>query len=102
MSERHAQSLPVARRDGQGRPEPHWRCPLATREGPWACQNLMVSGSNPVPAPDEDVWWNGLRWVEAAHMQVARFEEAFFEEVRALTDVDLRFRLNNGSDLSRS
>jgi hypothetical protein len=62
----------------------------------------MVRSSNPVPAPDEDVWWNGLRWVEAAHMQVARFEEAFFEEVRALTDVDLRFRLNNGSDLSRS
>jgi hypothetical protein len=61
-----------------------------------------MSGRKPVPASDEDVWWNGLRWVEAAHMQVFRFEEAFFEEVRALLDADLRRRLNDGSDLSRS
>ncbi len=35
-------------------------------------------------------------------MQVARFEEAFFEEVSALTDADMRHRLNGDSDLSRS
>jgi hypothetical protein len=62
----------------------------------------MMSGSRPLPAPDENVWWTGLRWVEAAHMQVARFEEAFFEEVRALTDADERRGLNDDSDLSRS
>lgn len=35
-------------------------------------------------------------------MQVGRFEEAFFEEVNALTDADTRRRLNGDSDLSRS
>ncbi len=35
-------------------------------------------------------------------MQVARFEEAFFEEVSALTDAGMRDRLNNDSDHSRS
>ncbi len=62
----------------------------------------MVSGSKERPAPDKDVWWNGLRWVEAAHMQAARFEEAFFEEIFALTDAGMRHRLNDDSDLSRS
>jgi hypothetical protein len=62
----------------------------------------MMSGTRPLPAPDENVWWNGLRWVEAAHMQVARFAEAFFEEAHALTDADMRYRLNHNSDLSRS
>jgi hypothetical protein len=62
----------------------------------------MMSSGKGVPAPDENVWWNGLRWVEAAHMQVARFTEAFSEEVRALTDADMRHRLNHDSDLGRS
>jgi hypothetical protein len=62
----------------------------------------MMSGSRTIPAPDEHVWWNGLRWVEAAHMQVTRFSEAFDEEVRALTDADMRRRLNDDSDVSRS
>jgi hypothetical protein len=35
-------------------------------------------------------------------MQVARFAEAFFEEVDALTGADMRRRLNDGSDLSKS
>ena len=63
---------------------------------------MMMSGSRTIPAPDEHVWWNGLRWVEAAHMQVTRFSEAFDEEVRALTDADMRRRLNDDSDVSRS
>ena len=46
---------------------------------------LMMSGRRGLPAPDKDVWWSRLRWVEAAHMQIARFAEAFFEEVHALT-----------------
>ena len=64
----------------------------------------IMSGSRPkpLPAPDTSVWWNGLRWVEAARMQVARFEEVFFEEVRALADAGMRDRLNNDSDHSRS
>jgi len=62
----------------------------------------MMSGSMRVPAPDEHVWWNGLRWVEAAEMQVDRFAEAFGEEVRALTDANMRRRLNDDSDVSRS
>jgi hypothetical protein len=41
-------------------------------------------------APDEDVWWSGLRWVDAAHMQIWRFEEAFYEEVRAVADSETR------------
>jgi hypothetical protein len=61
-----------------------------------------MSGRRPDPAPDADVWWNGLRWVEAALMQVDRFEEAFYEEVSALLDADLRRRLNDDSDRSRS
>jgi hypothetical protein len=61
-----------------------------------------MSGSMEVPAPDEGVWWNGLRWVEAAHMQVTRFAEAFYEAVRAYTDADMRHRLNDDSDVSRS
>ncbi len=42
------------------------------------------------PAPDEDVWWNGLRWVDAARMQIWRFEEAFYEEMRAVADAATR------------
>lgn len=42
------------------------------------------------PAPDEVVWWSGLRWVDAAHMQIWRFEDAFYEEVRALADAETR------------
>jgi hypothetical protein len=63
---------------------------------------LTMSGSGPLPAPDENVWWNGLRWVEAAHMQVARFVEAFYEEVQALADAGMRYRLNDDSENSRS
>jgi hypothetical protein len=54
------------------------------------------------PAPDEVVWWSGLRWVEAAHMQVWRFEEAFYEEVHAVMDAQMRHRLADDSDHSRS
>lgn len=41
-------------------------------------------------APDEVVWWTGLRWVEAAHMQLRRLEEAVAEHERALMDARLR------------
>lgn len=61
-----------------------------------------MSSATPVPASDKDVWWNGLRWVEAARMQITRFVEAFSEEVQALTDADMRHRLDFDSDLSRS
>ena len=53
------------------------------------------------PAPDEDVWWNGLRWVEAAHMQVARFEEVFWEHTGAVEDAKMRRALADDSDHSR-
>lgn len=36
------------------------------------------------------MWWSGLRWVEAAHMQVWRFEAAFGEEMHALADAETR------------
>jgi hypothetical protein len=44
----------------------------------------------PEPAPAEDVWWTGLRWSHALLMQAARFEEAFFEYQRALSDARMR------------
>jgi hypothetical protein len=53
-------------------------------------------------APDEDVWWTGLRWIEAARMQADRFTEAFYEEVAALTDAGIRYRLNSGDEHGRS
>ena len=62
----------------------------------------MMSSGKSAPASGENVWWNGLRWVEAAHMQVARLAEAFFEEVDALTDASMRHGLNDDSDLSKS
>ncbi|WP_279638257.1 hypothetical protein [Nocardioides seonyuensis] len=27
------------------------------------------------PAPREDEWWNALCWVDAKHMQLARFQD---------------------------
>lgn len=54
------------------------------------------------PAPDEVVWWSGLRWVEAAHMQIRRFEDAFYEEVGALADAEMRHALSDDSENSRS
>jgi hypothetical protein len=48
------------------------------------------------------VWWNGLRWIDAAHMQIQRFEEAFYEEAHALADARIRQGLGNNSDHSRS
>jgi hypothetical protein len=42
------------------------------------------------PAPDEFVWWSGLRWVDAANMQIWRLEEAFYEEARAVADAETR------------
>jgi hypothetical protein len=35
-------------------------------------------------------------------MQVDRFEEAFTEEMAALADAEFRYRLNDGSENSRS
>jgi hypothetical protein len=58
------------------------------------------------PAPDEDVWWSGLRWAEAGHMQVWRFQEGFKEgvkeEMAALADAEFRHRLDDDSENSRS
>jgi hypothetical protein len=54
------------------------------------------------PASDEHVWWTGLRWVEAAHMQVWRFDEAFGEEMSAEADAHHRRQLNDDSGISES
>src|SRR4051794_38493226 len=56
----------------------------------------------PLPAPDQDVWWTGLKWTLATHMQLARFQEAFFEQVHADLDAEHRRRLNEDSDNNRS
>jgi hypothetical protein len=42
--------------------------------------------AKPTPAPDENVWWTGLKWTLAAHMQLERIEEAFFEQINAELD----------------
>lgn len=52
--------------------------------------SCQTSGVTAVPAPDADVWWSGMRWIDAAHMQIWRFEEAFYEEVRAVIDAEAR------------
>ncbi|KGM09345.1 hypothetical protein [Cellulomonas bogoriensis] len=52
-------------------------------------------------APDEDVWWTGLKWVEAARMQLLRFEDATREWSAALVDAQQRGVLNDDSDQSR-
>lgn len=54
-----------------------------------------------MPAPDEDVWWSGLKWVEAARMQLHRFDEAFAEQVRAEEDARMRHRLSDDSESHR-
>ena len=55
-----------------------------------------------VPAPDEQVWFLGLRWVEAVRMQTDRFEVAFRELEAAHTDATQRARLNKDDALARS
>jgi hypothetical protein len=54
------------------------------------------------PAPDEVVWWSGLRWVDAARMQMWRFEEAFAEVNAALADAYHRHQLSDDSGVRRS
>jgi hypothetical protein len=49
------------------------------------------------PAADEDVWFAGLRWVDAAHMQLMRFEEAFREWEAAQEDARMRQALADDS-----
>jgi hypothetical protein len=68
----------------------------------WRCTHARLADVTAKPAPDEIVWWSGLRWVEAAHMQIRRFEEAFYEEVRALADAEMRHGLGDDSENSRS
>jgi hypothetical protein len=55
-----------------------------------------------VPAPDEQVWLGGLRWIDGAQMQLLRFEDVFSEWLTAQADAELRRNLNDGSELSRS
>jgi hypothetical protein len=54
------------------------------------------------PASDADVWWSALRWIDAAHMQISRFEEAFYEDQQALADAEMRRGLSDDSDNSRT
>lgn len=61
----------------------------------------MVSSTR-AAAPDAKAWWDGLRWVDAARMQVARFSEALMEQAHALADAAMRHRLSQDSDLSMS
>jgi hypothetical protein len=52
-------------------------------------------------APDSEVWFTGLKWVEAARMQLDRFDEAFAEQVRAEQDAGMRQHLRDDSERSR-
>jgi hypothetical protein len=61
-----------------------------------------MPSAKPTPAPDENVWWTGLKWTLAAHMQLERIEEAFFEQINAELDAEHRHRLNDDSENSRS
>ena len=47
------------------------------------------------PAPDDQVWFQGLRWAEAVDMQAARVEEAVREQHEANTDATIRASLNS-------
>lgn len=51
-----------------------------------------------IDAPDDEVWFQGLRWVEAVNMQAARVEEAVAEQHAANTDAAIRSALNNAED----
>jgi len=53
-------------------------------------------------APDEDVWGQGLRWIEAARMQADRFEDAFYAWNRALLDAEMRARLAADTEHART
>lgn len=44
------------------------------------------------------MFWTGLRWVDAAFMQIHRFEEVFYDLQHALLDADMRRRCNEGAD----
>jgi hypothetical protein len=55
-----------------------------------------------VPAPDEQVWLGGLRWIEGAQMQLLRFENAFSEWLEAHADAEFRQQLNDGSEGSQT
>ncbi len=61
-----------------------------------------MPSAKPSPAPDEKAWWTGLKWTLSAHMQLERFDEAFFEQINAELDAEHRHRLNDDSENSRS
>ena len=54
------------------------------------------------PAPDEVVWWHGIRWVQAVRMQADRFERTFYEWEAAVQDADFRRSLNEDTEHARS
>lgn len=58
--------------------------------------------ANPSPAPDDAVWWTGIKWTLAAQMQLERFEEAFFEQIHADLDAKHRRQLSDKSENSRA
>lgn len=62
----------------------------------------MARGPAPAPAPDEDVWLRGIRWVQAVRMQADRFEHALREWEAALIDADLRNRFSQEGEFARS
>lgn len=64
--------------------------------GDGACHHGgMAKGT---PARAEVVWWNGLRWVEGAWMQLERFQDAFYEQQHALADARMRAALTDPKD----
>src|SRR6266496_5973897 len=61
-----------------------------------SCNDAAVSKSKPAEAVD--VFWTGMRWVDAAFMQIHRFEEAFYDLQTGLLDADMRRRCNQDAD----
>ena len=58
-----------------------------------------MSGTEEEPrAVDQDVWGQGLIWVEAARMQAYRLQESLAEWNAALLDAQMRRSLNDDSD----
>jgi hypothetical protein len=61
-----------------------------------------MRSAKPRAAPDEKVWWTGLKWTLATHMQLERFADAFVEQINAELDAEHRRRLNDDSENNRS
>jgi hypothetical protein len=61
-----------------------------------------MPSAKPRAAPDEKVWWTGLKWTLATHMQLERFADAFVEQMNAELDAEHRRRVNDDCENNRS